>query len=156
MYEVLGTITDSITNDTLHQVSIEAFNENFEKIKSTRSDFDGVYYFKFCSNRLISGTLLIRVTYPSYKQKIIRYKINSDSVINIKMTYDYDKTITKEKFESFLYFECGTSHHNELQLDELLYEENKTYRHFCSGEEKKYRNLIKDKVNFSEWILIEK
>lgn len=155
MYKLSGVITDQTTNDTLSLVSVEILNKNLKRIKSTRSDFDGIYYFIFCSKKLISDTLLIKTTYISYKQETFFYKINSDSVINIKMSFDKNKTITKEKFEkynsSFLYYECGTE-----DYDVISYDENKTYRHFCSGQEKKYQQLIKDNDNLSEWNLTEK
>jgi len=159
IYEIYGRITDKTNKDTLHLVNLEFMDKDYKRIKATRSDFDGMYAISFCSNKLTSDTLLIKTTKAYYKQQLFYYKIDSDSIINISMTLDKNKTYSKEELEEvdkgIGYYGCGLS--EDYLVDEMEYQINKkTYRHYCSGEEKKYRNLIDDDEDMSKWILIEK
>ncbi|PKV52779.1 hypothetical protein ATE84_4906 [Aquimarina sp. MAR_2010_214] len=159
-YTIKGLITDKNSKDTLHLVIVEFMNKENKLIKAMRSDFDGIYYSSICSKELIDDSLLIKTTNAFYKQEVFNYKIVSDTIININMDSDSNKTFSKEKFEEYnrlrMYGRgCGLVDDDEY--DELEYQRNlKTYKHYCTGQIKKYRSLIDDNAIFSEWILIEK
>lgn len=159
VYKIQGLITEKATKDTLHLVTVEFLNKDYKWIKATRSDFDGIYFPTICSNELINDTLVIKTTQVLYNQEFFHYKINSDSSINISMILDQNQSISKEQF----------NRHNqnfqnsnrccliEEDIDEIEYQKNKrTYRHYCSGEKRKYRNLVDSNQDFSKWILIKK
>lgn len=157
LYKIQGTITDKVTKDTLYGVIVELMNKDYTPIKTTTSDFDGIYVSSFCSKWLINDTLLIKTTKAFYKQEIFYYKINSDSIIDISL--DKNKTFSKEKFQEYgekvRYFrECGLVEDDEV--DKIRYQMNKTYYHYCSGEKRKYRDLIDGNENLLEWILTKK
>ena len=153
--KIYALITDNTTKDTLRRVTVEFMDKDYNRIKTTRSDFDGFCILSVCSKQLINDMLLVKTTKPFYKQEISYYKITSDSVININMTLDKNKTITKAKFEEYnkntLYFDCEVVRDSEVE-----YETNKTYHNNCTGEDKTYQDLIKDKEIFSEWVLLKK
>jgi len=158
-YTIKGLITDKNSRDTLRLVIVEFRNNENKLIKATRSDFDGIYFTSFCSKELISDSLFIKTTNAFYKQENFNYKIVSDTIINIHMNSGSNGTFSKEKFEEYNRLisygtECGLI---EDEYDEIEYEKNlKTYQHYCTGEIKKYKNLIDDDEVLSEWILIKK
>jgi len=157
IHTIYGQVTDKTTKDTLTSVRLEFMDKDYKRINATLSDFDGMYLISFCSNKLSKDTILIKATKAFYKQQEYYYKINSDTIINFNMTSNKNKIYTKEELERFErgYFECGVLYEDYI-VNETEYELNKTtYRHYCSGEEKKYKSLIDANKDMSEWILIE-
>ena len=85
------------------------------------------------------------------------FKIDSDSIIDIKMLMDVSKAMSKKKFgiynRNLQTANCMLIEDNEIE--KLKYQINNTYIHYCSGMKKKYQDLIKDNEILSEWILIK-
>lgn len=157
VHEIKGLIIDNTTNDNLTGVVVEFMDEHKKWIDARVSDFDGQFFFKICSKKLINKTLFIKTTQAFYKQEIFKYKITSDTVLKINMAFDKKKVFSKKEFEKYknskLYFECSIND----DFDEIEYWTNKkVYQHYCTGEQKKYKGLIDDKEDFSEWNLIKK
>lgn len=159
IYNLSGLLTDGNTKDTLYMVIVEFMNKKHEFIKVIQSDFDGIYHTTICSKELGGDTLFIKTTKEFYKQEVLGFNISSDTIFNIDLTFDENRTISKQKFKEynskFLQgTECALF---QVVVNEIEYLKNtKAYRHYCSGELKKYKSLIDDKVDFSEWTLIEK
>lgn len=157
VHKIKGLIRDNTTNDILTGVVVEFMNEHKKWIDTRVSDFDGQFFFKVCSNKLINNTLFIKTTQAFYKQEIFKYEITSDTVLKINMTIDKKKVFSKKEFEKYkntkLHFECSIND----DFNEIEYWTNKkVYQHYCTGEQKKYKNLIDDKEDFSEWNIIDK
>lgn len=158
IYKIYGQITNEKTKDTLIFANLEFMDTDNRRIKATKSDFDGMYLISFCSNKIKNDTLLIKTTKAFYKEQKIYYKIDSDTVINISMTLDKDRVYTEKELERLKkgigFFECGVE--DNYLVDEMAYQKNETiYRHYCSGLKKRYRSLIDENADFSEWILVE-
>uniref|UniRef100_UPI00404A047F hypothetical protein n=1 Tax=Gelidibacter sp. TaxID=2018083 RepID=UPI00404A047F len=156
MIKIQGLITSKATNNTLPSVIVELRNSSDRYIEGITTDFDGMFEVSFCSNKLINDTLIIKTTKVLYKQEVLFLRIKSDSIITI--TLDEDKTNTKEKVayykSQFLYFdECGL--YEDKSIEEYRYKKNNTYKHYCTGEIKKYKSLIDNNENLSDWVLIK-
>ncbi|QCE43045.1 carboxypeptidase-like regulatory domain-containing protein [Psychroserpens sp. NJDZ02] len=158
IYKIYGQITDETTKDTLNFAILEFMDTDNGRIKVTMSDFDGMYSISFCSNKIKNDTLLLKTTKAFYKEKKSYYKIDSDTIINISMTLEKDRVYTEKELKRLKkgigFFECGVD--DNYLVDEMAYQKNETtYRHYCSGLKKKYRSLIDENADFSEWILVE-
>lgn len=154
--KIQGLITRKVTNDTLPSVIVKFMDSKNKLIKVLYTDFDGMYATSICSGELINDTLLIKTTKEFYKQEILVFKIKSDSILNISMTFDNDKTITKEKFKDYKsqFPICNVIRLFDAEgARDCDCKKKYTYTHYCTGEKKKYQELIDGKEDLSDWLL---
>lgn len=148
MRSLSGQILDGTTKDTLALAGITLRSAN-GPFAAGRTDFDGNFRFRFCSNRLPGKSLTMEFEELGYHSRVIQFDLASDTVITVLLVRDPMFVPTEENRKAYLdRFRtdqppiCGT--------DRFECKNNQLWRH-CDGRIDTYQHLIERGEHLEEW-----
>lgn len=155
MKNIRGYTLDKDNLDTLVLVTIEVFNAG-SKLAAIQSDLDGVFIYSFCTNELVSDTLIFRVLGVGYLMDTFEIDYRQ-SDFNLNMTKDPQELVTNERLldinnKMLMFYE--PEFFTPLSLEDFGKGEEEKYRHYCTGEIKTYNDISFEGLDSRNWIRI--
>ncbi len=151
-----GWTVDEFNGDTLPLVSLHIYS-GAQKLVSSQSDLDGVFYIWLCSSEILGDSITIQIDYPNYHSAKFNFSKNDlqDRVLEMRELDSADQDIIVELSSSVMNY-CPDLRQMELDSNFAATEKGKTkYQHYCTGEIKTYNYLAKGQHDFNNWALLD-